>query len=35
MENVTHFQEKRQSTQMLELASKDFKAAILIIPNDM
>ena len=35
MENVIHIQEKRQSTQMLELASKDFKAAILTLLNDI
>lgn len=35
MENVIHIQEKRQSTQMLELTSKDFKAAILTLLNDI
>lgn len=41
-ENVTHHQEKRQSieinpkmTQRLELADKDFKAAIISIFKDL
>lgn len=33
MKNVIHFQEKRQTIQMLELASKDFKAAIATMLN--
>lgn len=35
MKNVIHVQGKTQSTQMLELASKNFKAAILTILNDI
>ena len=35
MKNVIHVQGKTQSTQMLALASKNFKAAILTIFNDI
>lgn len=35
MENVIHFQEKRQSTKLLELAFKNFKTAILTLLHDI
>lgn len=35
MKNVIHVQRKTQSTQMLELASKTFKAAILTTLSDI
>lgn len=35
MENVIHFQEKRPSTKLLELAFKNFKTAILTLLHDI